>query len=650
MSTFGLALTQGTRAFDEGQARRLELEDRIRRDSDAMRERLARQAEMDAQANEATRRSQFRLGNQQDVMLPQGQAPRPPQAAAAPAGGLDVGSIEAPQVQTPAQQVAAAAQNAENEDQNFGFFQDELLDNESVGTVNAANNRMVRRMMEQRERELYDNDGNPNYLDRIGTGLANFVDVVGTNFIANPGVAIANTGQAIADFGRGLFGSGSSAPRPGVTPPAEEQAPQQQRQEEQYPFQNTIVAAAERYGVEPNVMARIAQAESNFDPTAVSPAGARGLFQILPSAHPDFKEFDNPVASAEYASQYMAELLEQSNGNYPLASAMYNWGMGNLRDAIERAQRTGKQFALPSETKKYLNKIYGDGTAEQLTAQINGQIFNGMPAPAAGIEPPEVTAPAKRKVANLVSNPVGTTSSQDLQEVFKPNQSGEETTGVIRELAKRREHFARMARIRAATGVGREQQDKYVAKVNELDDQIVFGQSELAIANAKRGDLRLLADVLSYWENGAQVQFRPLDNGNLDIVVNGTTAPNQSNLPLTTILKAARQTYNAKYAERVQSYRDAARAAELKAEAKQRELMAELQKEGYLELIKQRGQLAVESLKRAGLDAKELGDGRVLFTRKDGSGAFILDPNQTVEIDGTEYPVLDANPVFGLSG
>ncbi len=98
---------------------------------------------------------------------------------------------------------------------------------------------------------------------------------------------------------------------------------------------------------------KIAMIESSFNPNAISPVGAAGLMQIVPSQHPNATPTD-PVKSIAYAGQYLRYLYNRF-GDWNKAIAAYNWGEGNLSKAI--AQSGDNWFnALPTETKKYLVK------------------------------------------------------------------------------------------------------------------------------------------------------------------------------------------------------------------------------------------------------------------------------------------------------
>ncbi|HEX2853263.1 MAG TPA: lytic transglycosylase domain-containing protein [Opitutaceae bacterium] len=116
----------------------------------------------------------------------------------------------------------------------------------------------------------------------------------------------------------------------------------------------------------PAELAWLAEAESTLNPTARNPAGAKGLFQLMPETAqslgldtflPD--ERTDPDKSARAAARYL-KALHGKFGSWPLALAAYNAGEGRVRRAL--AARGAKDFAgiasaLPAETRMYVPKV-----------------------------------------------------------------------------------------------------------------------------------------------------------------------------------------------------------------------------------------------------------------------------------------------------
>jgi len=120
--------------------------------------------------------------------------------------------------------------------------------------------------------------------------------------------------------------------------------------QEQKGFDPIIEEASRTYGVDSSLIRAMIQVESSGNPFAVSPAGAQGLMQLMPSTAADLgvKDAFDPDQNIMAGTRYLRQLLDRYQGNLRLALAAYNWGMGNLE------RRPG---AMPGETQRYIAKI-----------------------------------------------------------------------------------------------------------------------------------------------------------------------------------------------------------------------------------------------------------------------------------------------------
>jgi hypothetical protein len=97
------------------------------------------------------------------------------------------------------------------------------------------------------------------------------------------------------------------------------------------PYAAQFTAAAERHGLPPALLAAVAKVESNYNPNAVSPAGARGLMQFMPATARDYGiDPMNPAQAIDGAARKLAADLK-SFGSVSLALAAYNAGPGAVR-------------------------------------------------------------------------------------------------------------------------------------------------------------------------------------------------------------------------------------------------------------------------------------------------------------------------------
>lgn len=135
---------------------------------------------------------------------------------------------------------------------------------------------------------------------------------------------------------------------------------------------NIIHQAAQTYDLDPNLIASVIHAESNFDKNAVSHAGAQGLMQLMPATAAELGVTDpfDPEQNIMAASRYLKNLVNRYEGDLSLALAAYNWGMGNLE------RQPGK---LPAETSNYIAKVLAMVPTELKHEHITVASVKAMP-------------------------------------------------------------------------------------------------------------------------------------------------------------------------------------------------------------------------------------------------------------------------------
>ena len=116
-------------------------------------------------------------------------------------------------------------------------------------------------------------------------------------------------------------------------------------------YDTLIREAAAVYRVSPTLIRSVMQAESAFDPTAVSPDGAMGLMQLMPGIAAAFGIADpfDPRENIMGGTRLLRELLDAYPHNIPLVLAAYNAGPA----AVARYGRV-PPFR---ETRGYVKKI-----------------------------------------------------------------------------------------------------------------------------------------------------------------------------------------------------------------------------------------------------------------------------------------------------
>lgn len=117
--------------------------------------------------------------------------------------------------------------------------------------------------------------------------------------------------------------------------------------------------AAIANGIPPTYFVQQINAESGFNPNAVSPSGAVGIAQMIPSTAAGIgaNPYD-PVSALNGAARLMAGYYKQYGGDYAKALAAYNAGSGTVNYAIKAGGANWMSF-LPAETRNYIFKIMG---------------------------------------------------------------------------------------------------------------------------------------------------------------------------------------------------------------------------------------------------------------------------------------------------
>ena len=131
-----------------------------------------------------------------------------------------------------------------------------------------------------------------------------------------------------------------------------------------------IADAAAKYGVSPPLALEVATVESNLNQSAVSSAGAIGVFQLMPATAASLGvDPTNLAQNIDGGVRYLAQLLGRFSD---LAAALgaYDWGPTNVSKAITQ-YGANWLAAAPAETQNYVQKILnGLGTQYTVSAPV----------------------------------------------------------------------------------------------------------------------------------------------------------------------------------------------------------------------------------------------------------------------------------------
>lgn len=119
-------------------------------------------------------------------------------------------------------------------------------------------------------------------------------------------------------------------------------------------FANVIEAAAYRHGLEPALLHAVIQAESSYNPGAVSNKGAMGLMQLMPgtAARYGVRNPYDPQENIFGGARYLRDLMGMFRSDVRLAVAAYNAGEHNV-------MKYGYQVPPFQETRDYVTKVLG---------------------------------------------------------------------------------------------------------------------------------------------------------------------------------------------------------------------------------------------------------------------------------------------------
>ena len=175
--------------------------------------------------------------------------------------------------------------------------------------------------------------------------------------------------EQIDHFEMGLAPAAPVAPistalsKPAVTPPPA------------HDLNDVVRQASDKYFLDADLVDSVIRAESGFNPRAVSPKGARGLMQLMPTTASTLgvKDSLDPKANVEGGTQYLRWLLDRYNYDLAKSLAAYNAG----------PHRVERYRGVPpyAETQAYVARIIRDFNRKKMAERKASALASKKPAP-----------------------------------------------------------------------------------------------------------------------------------------------------------------------------------------------------------------------------------------------------------------------------
>ncbi len=143
---------------------------------------------------------------------------------------------------------------------------------------------------------------------------------------------------------------------------------------EVYPvrYHRDLLAAAREHGLEPALVAAVVREESRFRPGAISPKGAVGLMQLMPSTAQwvaqarEMEDFDltqlpDPATNLRMGCWYLSHLIDVFGGSEIMAIAAYNGGVSRVSGWLQTGAWAGTiddlEMIPTAETREFLRRV-----------------------------------------------------------------------------------------------------------------------------------------------------------------------------------------------------------------------------------------------------------------------------------------------------
>lgn len=188
---------------------------------------------------------------------------------------------------------------------------------------------------------------------------------------------------------------------------------------------NIVTAAAQKHGVDPDLIRGMIRQESAGNSRATSNKGAQGLMQLMPATAKDLGVTDpfDPGQNIEAGTRYMSQLLKRYGGDRNKALAAYNAGMGNVD--------SGKASKF-KETQDYVRRIGGNLDAPQSESAVPSDLSRGITVTGSGLK--QVEPDIAEDFENWRSQQAPTTKPTTDADIASFNKKNQDSRGFLQKL------------------------------------------------------------------------------------------------------------------------------------------------------------------------------------------------------------------------
>ena len=149
-------------------------------------------------------------------------------------------------------------------------------------------------------------------------------------------------------------------------------------------YRNLVISCANKFNVDPLLVAALIYVESSYKENSISKAGAMGLMQVMPPTGREtakklkIKNYANknllvPEINTRIGTAYLARLINKYDGNTNKALAAYNAGTSNIKRWIDKNGNLSLKKVDFKETKSYIRKTKFFHKLLKLTTFVTGE-------------------------------------------------------------------------------------------------------------------------------------------------------------------------------------------------------------------------------------------------------------------------------------